>query len=158
MEAVCGSGCGRRVPTSITRHTLATVHIAALGLHIQHSCAWCTYTYKSTHSLTCLRTPGGMACSSSPSLLGLGPAGLELATARLHTAPAARHPPPPCCARPPTADSCKKINSLTSGRNIDSERYCRVVRDSKNTLLATAQADSAETFTVRQRAARSILP
>ena len=28
-------------------------------------------------------------------------------------------------------------------------------RDSKNTLLATAPADSAETFTVRQRAARS---
>ena len=39
-----------------------------------------------------------------------------------------------------------------------SRRLCRVVRDSKNTLLATAPADSAETFTVRQRAARSILP
>ena len=28
----------------------------------------------------------------------------------------------------------------------------------RNTVLATAPADSAETFTVRQRAARSILP
>ena len=32
------------------------------------------------------------------------------------------------------------------------------VRDSRNTLLATAPADSAETFTVTQRTARSVLP
>ena len=31
-------------------------------------------------------------------------------------------------------------------------------RDPKNMVLATAPADSAETFTVRQRAVRSILP
>ena len=35
-----------------------------------------------------------------------------------------------------------------------SRPLCRVVRDSKNTLLATAPADSAETFTVSQRTAR----
>ena len=32
-----------------------------------------------------------------------------------------------------------------------SRPLCRVVRDSRNTLLATAPADSAETFTVAQR-------
>ena len=137
---------------------------ACYGTHCRsgppHPAQLCVvYLYLQIHSLTHVLTYSwrhGPLCLAS--LLGLGPAGLELATARLHTAPAARHPPPPCCARPPTADSCKKINSLTSGRNIDSERYCRVVRDSKNTLRATAPADSAETFTVRQRAARSILP
>jgi hypothetical protein len=40
----------------------------------------------------------------------------------------------------------------TTIRLCESATLCRVVRDSKNTLLATAPADSAETFTVRQRA------
>ena len=39
-----------------------------------------------------------------------------------------------------------------------SRPLCRVVRDSRNTLLATAPADSAETFTVTQRTARSMVP
>ena len=52
-------------------HACYGTHCRSGPPHPAHSCAWCTYTYKSTHSLTCLRTPGGMACSSSPSLLGL---------------------------------------------------------------------------------------
>ena len=60
------------------------LHIAALGLHVQHSCALCFFTYKSTHSDThvCLRTPGLLELA----LLGLGP-GLELATQLACTPP-----------------------------------------------------------------------
>jgi len=77
------------------------------------------YLYLQIHSLTHVLTYSwrhGPLCLAS--LLGLGPAGLELATARLHTAPAARHPPPPCCARPPQRLILMQINSLTSGAEI----------------------------------------
>ena len=47
-----------------------------------------------------------------------------------HAQPAGVPAPPPGCASRP---------------------LCRVVRDSRNTLLATAPADSVETFTVAQR-------
>jgi hypothetical protein len=46
------------------------------------------------------------------------------------------------------------VPALPSG--CASRPLCRVVRDSRNTLLATAQADSAETFTVYNSAQRAL--
>ena len=51
----------------------------------------------------------------------------------------------------------RRVESLVPPSGCASRRLCRVVRDWKNMVLATAPADSAETFTVRQRAARSCL-
>ena len=47
---------------------------------------------------------------------------------------------------------------LTTIRLCECRQLCRVGRDSKNMLLATAPANSAETFTVPQRTARSMVP
>ena len=65
--------------------TRATAPRWKAQIQIQHSCAWCTYTYKSTHSLTCLRTPGGMALSAWPLCLAL--AQLALSSPQLACTP-----------------------------------------------------------------------
>ena len=59
------------------------------------------------------------------------------------------------------AKPCRCASTTITGcasRPLYCRPICRVVRDLKNTLLATAPADSAETFTVPQRTARSMVP
>ena len=79
------------------------LHIAALGLHVQHSCALCFFTYKSTHSRMCAYVL--LACSSSPCL------GLALALSSLHSSPARR----PCSSAPA---SCALRSSATACRPV----------------------------------------